>query len=309
VTLPADYPILRDQFRDRLNGAGKSPRTIETYVESVDQFGNHLSGIKEEVELTADITPQHIDGWMIALRDAGRKSSTRNNRFRGLQAFFKFLIAEEEITVSPMAALEVPSPGVPNVDVIPEGHITKLLATCGKGRDRDFRDFRDEAVIRLFASTGVRRDEMVTPTLSDLSVPDRTLYVLGKGDGDGKRPRLLAFGPKTALALERYLRVRSRHPKAKGTDALWIGRLGPLTESGIKDLIDKRCELAGVPHIHPHQFRHTYSDEYLRKGGEEGDLMQLNGWKTRAMVDRYAAKQKADRAREAYRRIQPGEDY
>ena len=40
----------------------------------------------------------------------------------------------------------------------------------------------------------------------------------------------------------------------------------------------------------------------LRSGGSEGDLMRLNGWKSRAMVDRYADDVANQRALEAKRR-------
>jgi hypothetical protein len=40
----------------------------------------------------------------------------------------------------------------------------------------------------------------------------------------------------------------------------------------------------------------------LKSGGSEGDLMRLNGWKSRAMVDRYADDVANQRALEAKRR-------
>jgi hypothetical protein len=48
--------------------------------------------------------------------------------------------------------------------------------------------------------------------------------------------------------------------------------------------------------------RHTFSDAWLRSGGSEGDLMRLNGWKSRQMVDRYADDVANQRALEAKRR-------
>jgi integrase len=59
------------------------------------------------------------------------------------------------------------------------------------------------------------------------------------------------------------------------------------------------AEYAGVT---PHQFRHTFSDGWLASGGSEGDLMRLNGWKSRSMVDRYADDVADQRALEAKRR-------
>ena len=67
-------------------------------------------------------------------------------------------------------------------------------------------------------------------------------------------------------------------------------------------MLTRRAEQAGYVGVTPHQFRHTFSDAWLKSGGSEGDLMRLNGWKSRAMVDRYADDVANQRALEAKRR-------
>lgn len=46
----------------------------------------------------------------------------------------------------------------------------------------------------------------------------------------------------------------------------------------------RRGEIAGLPELHPHQFRHTFAHQWLAQGGGETDLMRLAGWKSRAML-------------------------
>ena len=65
---------------------------------------------------------------------------------------------------------------------------------------------------------------------------------------------------------------------------------------------------AGLEHLHPHQFRHTFAAAWLADGGTEGDLMRLAGWKSLDRLNRYGAAVACQRAHAAHRRLAPGDN-
>jgi len=94
--------------------------------------------------------------------------------------------------------------------------------------------------------------------------------------GKGRRPRACPFGRKTAQALDRYLRARAGHKEAH-REELWLGLWGPVTESSIYQMLEKRANQAKIGHINTHLFRHSFAHTWLANGGQEGDLMRLAG--------------------------------
>ena len=233
--------------------------------------------------LVRNIHRGHAEAFVERLLET-RKPATASNRYRGLQQFFNFLVDEGEIDQSPMERMKpltVPEQPPP---VLRETGFRALLAASS---GRTFEDRRDTAIIRALIDTGARLSEL-TNLAYDRTDPDRSdasqLWVTRKG----RRPRVLPVGVRPAQALDRYLRVRDRHALAD-LPWLWIGTKGAMTPSGIRQMIERRADQAGLAHVNPHRFRHTFAHQWLSSGGNEGDLMNLTGWKSRGMLQRYAA--------------------
>ena len=105
----------------------------------------------------AAITREHVESFVTDLLDHW-KPATANNRYRGLQSFFKWAVEEGEVKESPMVHMKPPRIPENPPSVLREDELKALLSTCDKGQDLESR--RDAALIRVFIDTGGRLSEI-----------------------------------------------------------------------------------------------------------------------------------------------------
>lgn len=292
-----DYQTL---FSGHLEAINRSSTTIRTYNVALDQLRDFLR--PQGVLSPLDVTRDHMTAWLIHLQKPdpvgrGLAPASVAQRYRSIQAFFKFMVNVEGMEKSPLDKL--PQPRVPEslVPVVDEKDLQRLLDAL---RGRTFEDRRDRAIVSLLIDTGVRLAEIAGLDVGDVDMDGQQITVLGKG----RKVREIRFVKATKMDLQRYLMERRHHPD-EDEPAFWLGRRGVFGPTGIHQMLRRRCEQVGLPPIHAHQFRHTFAHLYLLNGGNEGDLMRITGWTTRAMVDRYGRSAGAARAKAAHSRFSP----
>ncbi|HEY3335853.1 MAG TPA: tyrosine-type recombinase/integrase [Candidatus Limnocylindrales bacterium] len=296
-TALSDLLTLLASWQRHMSAQRMSPATLSTYSAAVSQLDLYLEsqGMPRAV---AGIRREHVEAFITDLLGKW-KPATAHNRYRGLRAYFVWLVDEGEIYDNPMERMKPPRLPEEPPPVLREGDFRRLLHVCEQ--DRTFTGRRDDAVLRVFIDTGVRRGELLGLRVEDVDLDEGLLKVTGKGS----RTRMVPVGAQTVRSIDRYLRARSKHPDARRPD-LWLGRRGVLRESGLGDLIRDRGNEAGLTvRVHPHLFRHAYAHSMLAAGIQETDLMAVVGWKSREMVARYAAATRAERAIAAARKLSP----
>ena len=136
----------------------------------------------------------------------------------------------------------------------------------------DFIARRDQAMLELFYSSGLRLSELVGLNVTDLDLPAGLVRVLGKGN----KARELPVGRKASEAIEAWLPLRRLANPAD--DAMFVGRQGKrLTPRAIQ----LRVRQAGVrelgQHLHPHMLRHSFASHMLESSQDLRAVQELLG--------------------------------
>jgi site-specific recombinase XerD len=264
----------------------------------VNQFDTWLAEVGGP-SYASDLERSDVEGF-IGYVLSNRSPGTAKQRYMSLRGFFGWLLEEEEIDASPMEKMKPPKVEEKPPPILRPEELRALIdASSGSA----FDDRRDASIVMLLADTGMRSSELVGLTVEDIDLDLRVAHVIGKG---GKH-RAAPFGDQTTLALDRYLRSRAAHPHGR-RDELFLGKRGPITRSGLGQIVKKRGNQAGIDGMHPHVLRHTFVHLWLISGGQEGDVVRILGWSRKSaaqMLDRYGASAATERAFEAHRRFGP----
>ena len=304
VTTPGDLGEEVAAFLRSLKREDMSENTLAAYAYACRSFAEWLIANDRPTDVEA-ITTTDVEAWEIASREAGAKPATVHNRHRGLQRFFAWYATvvhdadPESKYRSPMSGMKPPRLPQHQPRVLTMDQLGAILATTS---GRTFEDKRDEALIRLFFSTGLRRAEVGAMTTADYSMSSDKLSVVGKG----RKQRSVFLGERTRDALDAYTRARRKHKHADER-WFWLGPRGHLTDSGIAQAIKTRGDLAGIPKLHPHDFRHAWRHHAEKAGADMHTLMAAGGWTSDAMLRRYASTTRDERAIDAMRKIGLGD--
>ena len=260
-----------DMFLRARRGQGVSEKTIDWYRAQLLAFVRFLE--RSGVNGSSWMHPATIDAFLASERERV-SASTLAARYRALRPFFAWVEERYELP-SPMGQGKPPKVPEPAPRRADGREVEKLLASIPLGT---WVDLRDRLLIVILDCCGLRAEELCSLALADFDL-DAGVLIVQKGKGGDARP--VPFLPDVGRALRAYLFV---HPSAPGTvlfPSADGGRLGNedrgLTVSGLRQMLKRRCEAAGVRYLNPHSFRHGLAMRLLNRGADMSLVQAILG--------------------------------
>jgi integrase/recombinase XerD len=292
-----DLTELLQSWQLHLRAERKTPHTVKTYTAGVLTYLDWCDRTGSE----RVIDRRQVSQFIVDMLDAGAEPSSARSRLTGIRRFSAWLADQEEIPADPLIGIKPPKLDVKVTEPLTEDELKRMLKAC---QGKHLMDRRDEAVLRLMIEAGIRAGEMVAMTTADIDLPGG-LAVVRRGKGG--RGRVVPFGPVTAAAIDRYLRLRKGHRHAS-SDTLWLGERGKgFSYASLWKALKGRATVAGVDRFHPHLLRHTAAHRWLAAGGSDSGLMAVAGWTRPDMLLRYTRARASDRAADEARKLGLGD--
>lgn len=158
-------------------------------------------------------------------------------------------------------------------------------------RDRNLVE-RDRTLVRLYMKTGLRRAELCSLDVGDVTIPnDPTLpgarQIVNVRSGKGDRDRYVPLPPDCDL--------RALVQGRKSGEPLFVGKRGDrLDPNAISYIFSRKVSPVAGTRVTPHMLRHSYATYLCRRGVSVRQIQELLGHSSLATTQQYLAVSVAD---------------
>lgn len=261
-----------------------SDRTLRAYNSDLSQFHVHLA----ETNMV-DVTPEHLESYLDKLGTEPYRDTSIRRKVAALKVFFRFLEEQGIVHESPARRLKIKRPVESRVPTVlsnrevrsllaaPKSQIAELAASRDQsagGRNRYFCAVRDNVILELLFTTGIRIGELVALDTKDVDLERHQIQITGRAT----RGRIVTLTAEPIVnALVNYLDLRNE--RNLETHALFVGRSGTrLTIYSIENIFKKHVRLAEIKrHITPHALRHTMAAMLVSNGTDIREIQEILG--------------------------------
>ena len=246
------------------------------------------------------LAPRQLAEFLSSLKEQSLSSASMARTISTLRGWFRFLVREGVLSVSPMRDLAAARRAVSLPKTLTMVEVTALLDLPPLPT---LEDQRDRTMLELMYASGLRVSELVSVELARLDLGVGCLRIFGKGS----KERLVPIGETAREALAQYVEhVRPVILNRRSSRALFVSRRGgPLTRQAFWKIVHARAKRAGIAKpISPHMLRHSFATHLLEGGADLRAVQAMLGHADIATTQIYTHVDRS-RLKQVHRRFFP----
>ena len=255
---------------------GYSNQTIKSYSRDLSLYNNFI--IENKIQYHK-IKKNDIFKFQSSLE--GQISPRSFSRIlSALKTFYKFLHMErviDDITLNEIKSYPSPKYKKSMPTFLSKEQVEKIVERINLNKKLDNRNKkRDQAIIMLFFSSGVRLNELISIKLSDIDFSNNKIKVFGKG----KKQRIVNFDNHTKDLMIQYLKVIEKYPLVKKlyNDNLFVNKKNKaLKERKVQTIVMNNLRQLNLASYGPHTLRHSFATHLLNSGVSINAIQSLLG--------------------------------
>ncbi|MEO0115658.1 MAG: site-specific tyrosine recombinase XerD [candidate division WOR-3 bacterium] len=245
------------------------------YITDVRQFFSNFK--KGESVAIAKITSDDIRQYIATLNRLGLASASVARKVSSLKMFFRFLVSEKIANSDPSEGIALPKVKKKLPAVLTVEEIERIInSTQPADFGRTLKDLRAWAMFETLYATGVRVSELLALKVTDISLAEGFVRVMGKGS----KERVVPLGKLAIKALKEYLQIaRPKLLKGKTSEYLFLNNRGQrLSRMGFWKILKEYLKKAKInKSVTPHTFRHSFATHLLEGGANLRAVQEMLG--------------------------------
>jgi tyrosine recombinase XerC len=277
-----------------------SQHTVDSYELDLSDFVKFLADENGTLPPIEDVDHLTIRSYLANLQERHLARSTVVRRLSSLRSFYKYLCRHGYLDTDPTSALSSPKIQRRLPEFLEISEVELLLSAPDRN---DIIGLRDQAILELLYTTGMRVSELLSLNLPDIDMVNAIVKVRGKG----KKERIIPIGGPAMSALNEYIKRHSELAGDKSIQAIFLSERGnriPDSKS-IGRRITKYAQSVGIKKkITPHTFRHTFATHLLNAGADLRSVQELLGHTNLSTTQIYTHVT-ADRLKKVYEKTHP----
>lgn len=261
-------PLIDSYLNHLASQRGLSPVTIKNYQRNLAEFVELLT--QKQITDWTDLDSQQVRLMVKQLHQKGIKARSIATKLSALRSFLEHLVQFELLTHNPAKGITAPKLDKPLPKNISVDEMFQLLNID----EDDPLSVRDQCMMELMYSSGLRLSELVGINLTDLKLSEKEVMVTGKGS----KQRLLPITEKAVITIKQWLKVRPDFC-IKGEKALFVSKQkNRISVRNVQDRMEKWGLKQALPsHINPHKLRHSFATHMLESSGNLRAVQTLLG--------------------------------